>query len=129
MNDDQQEKLNEVRVKREGTIGRINALLGELKIERPPGFTPFTAAQTVEVSSELHRAALELLAASKDDPHRTIDDDDRLKGAVECYENVRDGLLVDFDAESTPVAVVSLAGLERIESLLSEMVQLREGKG
>lgn len=125
MNTTREQQLETMRAEREATLGRINALFGRLRLDGPPSFTPYTAA-TADPTA-LVKAAEEAIGEMRDGDDSDVDDAaDVLEAALSTFTIARDGA-GDYDEHSSPVVVISMAGLRRIESLLTELEQLREG--
>lgn len=112
-----EEDLQRMRVEREGVIGRINGLLGKLRLDNPPSFTPYTASIADPTG---------LLAAAKKaiETGGEVGEVEELEEAIDAFENLQAGA-GDYNEESSPVVVMSMSGLRRVESLLSELEQLR----
>lgn len=108
----------EARLERSSLLGQIIDIQGALQIDNPISITPYEQ-KSAAVADVLTAARWIVDQPEDDEPSEAVGN---LRTAVEAF----DAEPPEFDERSTPVAVLSLDGLRRLQSLLSELQQLRD---
>jgi hypothetical protein len=116
-----EQELEAMRSEREATLGRINALFGRLRLDAPPSFTPYTASTADP--TQLLKSAEEAVEAVREEDEAE-DACDVLESALSAFTIAQAGAS-EYDEQSMPVVVISMAGLRRLEAIFTELEQLR----
>lgn len=111
-----QEALEAAHKERGEILERLRATFDRLKLEDAPSLTPFTSESSAPALADSIRSYLLPTDGGFED---TLAD---ALSAAETPEGA------DYGDHTTPVVVVSLAGLRRLEAIFSELEQRREAE-